>query len=286
LFYKQINKFLRYMDTIDRSPQTLDGYKKDLSHFRKYLIKKYNCEYYIEDITSTDIEDYLMYLKEERKYAPASRNRNLYSIRSFFSWAYKKEKIKRDISLSVENIKVQQKERIYLTDNEVKNLLASIEHPLINLVVRTLYMTGLRISECLNLTLDTVDLKNKIIHVIAGKGNKDRIIPISDKLYIYLKEYINYHRPKVNSNFFFATSKTGRLSCQYVNRILAKTIKKLNWNKKVTCHILRHSFATRLIEQGVNLVEVQKLLGHSNLKITSIYTHSNIKKLKSAVNTI
>jgi integrase/recombinase XerD len=279
-------KFLQYMDTIDRSPQTIIGYNKDLTQFNKYIIKKYNCKTHIQNITSQDIEDYLVYLKKEKNYAPASRSRNLYTIRSFFSWAYKKNIITRNISLSVESIKLQQKERIYLTHNEIEKLLKSIKHPLINLVVRTLYMTGLRVSECLNLTLNTVDLNKKVIHVISGKGNKDRIIPISDKLYLYLKKYIEKDRPNVNSNIFFATKNTGKLSSQYINKTLAEVTKKLGWSKKVTCHTLRHSFATRLVEKDINLVQIQKLLGHSNLKVTSIYTHSSINKLKSAVNSI
>lgn len=166
----------------------------------------------------------------------------------------------------------------------MEELLKVIEHPLINLVVRTLYNTGLRISECLDLTIDTVDLENKVIHVIAGKGNKDRIVPISDKLYAYLKSYVDTDRPTVETDNFFATAKTGKLSPQYVNLMLAIATKTLGWNKKVTCHILRHSFASRLVEQDVNLVQIQKLLGHSSLKVTSIYTHSSIDKLKSAVN--
>ncbi|AKA70865.1 tyrosine-type recombinase/integrase [Clostridium scatologenes] len=277
-------KFLKYMDTIDRSLETIVGYGKDLKQFGMYLSRKYNCEPYVEDVTSTDIEGFLMYLKEERNNAPASRSRNLYTLRSFFSWAYKKEIVKRDVALSVENIKLQQKERVCLRDEEVEELLGVIKHPLINLTVRTLYMTGLRISECLNLTLDTVDLDNKVIHVIAGKGNKDRLVPICDKLYPYLKNYLENDRPNVATNNFFANTKTGKLSSQYMNRELAAATKKLGWSKKVTCHILRHSFATHLVDENVNLVQVQKLLGHSSLKVTSIYTHSNIDKLKSAVN--
>lgn len=276
--------FLQHMDAIDRSPQTITGYGKDLKQFEQFLSIKYNGEPYIEDITSSDIEDFLMYLKEERDYAPGSRSRDLYTIRSFFSWAYKKEIVIRNVALSVENIKLQQKERIYLRDEEVEELLAAIDHPLINLTVRTLYNTGLRISECLSLTLSTVDLQNKVVHVIAGKGNKDRLVPISDKLYPYLQRYIENGRQAVATDNFFATAKTGKLSAQYVNRELAAATKKLGWEKKVTCHILRHSFASRLVEQDVNLVQVQKLLGHSSLKVTSIYTHSNIDKLKIAVN--
>lgn len=162
--------------------------------------------------------------------------------------------------------------------------MGAIDHDLIQLVVLVLYLTGLRISECLSLTTDTVDLDQKVIHVVAGKGNKDRLIPISDKLLPLLQHYLEHERPDTDSNLFFCTKKTGKLSDVYVNRVLADAVKKLGWKKKVTAHILRHSFASQLVKKDVNLVQIQKLLGHSSLKVTSIYTHSNLEQLSVAVN--
>ncbi|WP_410784041.1 tyrosine-type recombinase/integrase, partial [Leifsonia sp. SIMBA_070] len=120
--------------------------------FTRFLENKYNCEPYVDEITSNDIQDYLTYLKDERKYAPSSRVRNLHTLRSFFSYAYNKEIVVRNVAISIEKIKVQQKERTYLSEEEVKLLVQTIDHDLIRLVVIVLYMTGLRISECLNLT--------------------------------------------------------------------------------------------------------------------------------------
>ncbi|MFP3467654.1 phage integrase N-terminal SAM-like domain-containing protein, partial [Leifsonia sp. SIMBA_070] len=125
---------------------------KDLICFTRFLENKYNCEPYVDEITSNDIQDYLTYLKDERKYAPSSRVRNLHTLRSFFSYAYNKEIVVRNVAISIEKIKVQQKERTYLSEEEVKLLVQTIDHDLIRLVVIVLYMTGLRISECLNLT--------------------------------------------------------------------------------------------------------------------------------------
>lgn len=268
-------RFLQYMDTIGRSPNTISDYKKDLLRFAKYLSRKYNCEPYIEDVTSNEIEEYLTYLKEERNNEPSSRNKSLYALRSFFAWACKKEIVERNVALSNEKAKLQQKERVFLIDEEVEALLTAIDNPLINLTVRTLYMTGLRISECLSLTLSAVDMVNKEIHVIAGKGNKDRVVPISDKLYIYLKKYIDHDRPDVSTDNFFATDRTGKLSPHYVNLKISEATRKLGWTKKVSCHILRHSFASRLVEQDVDIVQIQKLLGHCSLNVTGIYVHTN-----------
>lgn len=279
-------RFIQYMKAIDRSPETIRGYGLDIDLFDRCLAQKYNCEAYLEEVTSTDIEDYLRWLKEEHGYSPASRSRNLYTIRSFMAWAYKKELVERNVSLAVENIKLQQKERQHLTEEEVEQLVAAIDHPLIQVVVQTLYLTGMRISECLHLTLDAVDLDQRMIHVVAGKGNKDRTIPISDRLLPILKNYTLTVRSETRSQRFFATEKTGKLSPVYVNRELADAVEKLGWTKKVTAHILRHSFASQLVEKNVNLVQIQKLLGHSSLKVTSIYTHSNLDQLKEAVNSL
>jgi len=279
-----ITGFLHYLTAVGRSEETLDGYRKDLSYFSAFLENKYNCESYIDELTSTDIEEYLFYLKEVRGYAPASRARNLHTLRSFFAYAYKKELIARNIALSVEKISVQQKERTYLTEEEVEKLVDKISHDLIRLVVMVLYLTGLRISECLSLRLDDVDLERKVIHVVAGKGNKDRLVPISNKLVPYLTDYLQYHRPQTDSNLFFCTKKTGKLSPVYVNREIALAVNKLGWKKKVTAHILRHSFASQLVKKDVNLVQIQKLLGHSSLKVTSVYTHTDMGQLTDAVN--
>jgi len=286
LLKNAVQSFLVYLSSIDRSHETLSGYQKDLMLFMRFLESKYNCDSYIDEVTSNDIEEYLHYLKEVRGYAPASRARSLHTFRSFFAYAYKKELVVRNIALSVERINIQQKERIYLSEEEVEQLVNKIEHSLIRLVVQVLYRTGLRISECLSLTLDNVDFERKVIHVVAGKGNKDRLIPISESLLPLLRDYMENGRPETNSPLFFCTKKTGKLSPVYVNRELAEAVRKLGWKKKVTAHILRHSFASQLVKKDVNLVQIQKLLGHSSLKVTSVYTHTDLEQLSEAVNTL
>ncbi|MGD8190309.1 tyrosine-type recombinase/integrase [Brevibacillus ginsengisoli] len=286
LLTNAITLFLNYLSSIDRSEETISGYQKDLKQLTCYLENRYNCELYVEEVTANDLEDYLFYLKDKRKYAASSRSRNLHTLRSFFAYAYKKEWVIRNVALSVERINVQQKERTHLSDEEVQSLIHTIDHELIRLVVQALYMTGLRISECLNLVVDDVDIQRRVIHVIAGKGNKDRLVPISERLAPHLEEYILYKRPATNSTLFFCTKKTGMLSPIYVNRVIADAVKKLGWKKKITAHILRHSFASQLVKKDVNLVQIQKLLGHSSLKVTSVYTHTDIDQLSDAVNTL
>lgn len=286
LITQATEKFLQYLSSIERSEETTSGYGKDLKIFANFLVQKYKRTPNLYEVTIIDIEDYLFWLKQERNYAPASRSRNLYTLRSIFAYAYKREFITRNVALSVENIKIQQKERVYLTKEEVSQLVQAIDHDLIRLVVQVLYFSGLRISECLNLTVKRVDLEKKVIHVVAGKGKKDRLVPISKKLSPLLEKYLACERVDSDSSLFFCTKKTGKLSSVYVNRILADAVQKLGWEKKVTAHILRHSFASHLVKKNVNLVQIQKLLGHSSLRVTSIYTHSNLEDLSEAVNAL
>lgn len=167
---------------------------------------------------------------------------------------------------------------------EAEELIETIDHPLVQLVCKTLFYTGMRISECLNLRLKDIDLEKNMFYIIDGKGKKDRTIPINKDLAPSLKDYIENWRPEVDTDYLFATAKTGTISATYVNRIIKDTVEQLGWTKNVTTHILRHSFASNLIKKGVNIVHVQKLLGHSNLKVTSIYTHTEIDDLSKSVN--
>lgn len=285
LLNESIKEFIHYLVTTDKSNETVRSYKRDLVNFERFIEQRYNGSLYLEEIKSSDIEEYLYYLKM-KNLQTASRSRNLYTLRSFWKYAYKNKLCQWNIVMEVEPIKIQRKERTYLTMEEVNKLIETINHPLIKIVIETLFYTGMRISECLNLKLQDVNFQDKVIYVIEGKGKKDRNIPINKNIIPILKSYIENERPKVDSEYFFATKKSGRLSAPYVNRILNDTVKELGWKKHVSAHILRHSFASNLIKKGVNLVYVQKLLGHSNLKVTSIYTHADMEDLQESVNTL
>ncbi|MFV2046295.1 tyrosine-type recombinase/integrase [Metabacillus sp. YM-086] len=284
LFTESIGKFGKYQANIERSPVTIQAYFEDLTLLNRYLQEKYNGPIYLEDITQKDVEDYLFYLKEVKGYQPISRKRVLGSMRSFFSYAYKSEWCDKNVTAKLEPIKCQQKERHFLSENEVNQFVDAIDHDLIWLVAQTLYYTGLRISECLNLQVDDINLEENLIYVKHGKGNKDRVIPINPKLKELLLDYKANWR--VESDYFFATRISGTLSTTSVARVFRETTKKLGWKKKVTAHILRHSFASKLVKNNVHLVKISKLLGHSSLKTTSIYVHSHIDDLKDAVNTL
>jgi Site-specific recombinase XerD len=273
------------MITMDRSNETVKGYTIELNLLNRYLSEKYNSPVYVEDITLQDLEGYLLMLKL-KGHAPSSRSRVVYIIRAFYSFCYKKDYISNNVSLKLEAIPVPEKERTYLSETEMNRIVTAVQSPLIKLLLNTLYHTGMRISECLNLKVQDVDLVEEVITVRNTKGKKDRQIPIHEDLLAEFRDYMAIWRKGNLNPFFFSLNNTFKVSPDYVNKILHQTTIALNMNKHVTCHILRHSFASSLVSKNVNIVSIQKLLGHRDLSTTSVYTHTNLNELKQVVNTI
>jgi site-specific recombinase XerD len=284
LFSEAADRFYAYMASIDRSPRTIEVYTRDLGYIRKFLEERKNGPAYIEDVTQEDLEDFMRYAKEVKQYSPNTRSNYFYTLRALYAFACKRGLTEKNIAASMDFMRMPKRERIYLTAKEVEVVVDGIESPLIKLMAIFLFNTGLRISECLNLTLDDVDLEKRTIHVRQGKGRKDRLVPINNKLYELLLDYRENWRDAYGSEFFFATRKTGSISYSYVNATIRNAAKKAGLKKPVSCHILRHSFASALVEKNVNLVQIQKLLGHESLAVTSIYTHTNMEALSEAVN--
>lgn len=268
-----------------RSKESLRGYMSDLKGFNKYLMKQFNGPVYVEDITTENVEEYLNKRKNEDKLAPASVNRFLNSIRICLEFAVKQKIVAFNAAEDIEPLKVNRAERTHLSLEELNELLEALEHKIIKEACRLMAYTGARVSECTDLTLDDVDFEQNVIRIINGKGGKDRIVPLNAVLKGHLLHYKNNIRPKyIESDKFFATKVSGELSPAYINRRLHQTTKKLGWEKHVTCHILRHTFASQLVSKNVNIVKISKMLGHADVRTTSIYTHSNIDELAEAVN--
>ena len=286
LFSEAVHRMLEHMSSIDRSPRTLELYERDLGTIRIYLEKQKNGPVYIEDVSVEDLEAFMRYTKEVKNYAPNTRGKYFYALRSLYAFAYKKGIVDRNIALAMDFIKMPRKERQYLEIEEVEALVEAMENPLIRLVTIFLFNTGLRISECMDLTLEDVNLEKRIIHVREGKGGKDRIVPINNNLYELLKDYKENWRDAYGSKHFFATKRTGRISYSHTNATIRETAKKVGIKKQVSCHTLRHSFASALVKKNVGLVEISKLLGHESLAVTSIYTHTNLSALNNAVNAL
>ena len=151
-----------------------------------------------------------------------------------------------------------------------------------------MFYSGMRISEVTNLSKKDVHLdgNNKYIQVVGGKGNKDRKIPLSNKLEEILKHYVEEIRPTIDSDKFFCTERSGGLSNSYINREIRLAVERLPWgfDKNISAHNLRHSFASNLIANKAPLSSVKSLLGHQDLRVTSRYIHEDMEQLQDSVN--
>jgi integrase/recombinase XerD len=165
-----------------------------------------------------------------------------------------------------------------LTKRELKDLIHATKAGRNRLIVQFLYSTGARVSEATKLKVQDINLKEKIASVKGGKGNKDRLIVLSSEWVKKTKKYLN--KKKVKSEFVFSKKNGKRLSEDTVQRIISDAAEKAGIQKHVTPHVLRHSFATHLLESGENIRKIQELLGHSNLSTTQIYTSVSTDELK------
>lgn len=281
LLREAADSFQQHLRNTEKSINTVNGYRVDLTCFDKWLEQKYNCPAYLDDLTEKDVDEFLLVLKDEKGYMASSRKRVAGSIKMFFRHAYRKKWSPTDLTADMETIKVPQTERSYLTEEEVMTFAAAVTHRLVRLAVLTMFYSGLRISECTNLRKEHVNIETGMIHVVQGKGAKDRKIPLSPKL---AELFTDYQEWRQDSEYFFATKTTGRVSKVRIDSVIKQTLAALGWDKKVTAHTFRHSFASRLVFKNVNIVNISKLMGHSDIKTTSIYTHVNMDQLQDAVN--
>jgi integrase/recombinase XerD len=280
LFSESIKKFIANLQVINRSPETVIGYQKELTYFVRFCVEKYNYPPQIEDVTDVEIEEYLKY-KTNKNMATASIARALNILNSFYKFLCRKRICVINPASYIDSIKVIKSKKEFLTEKEFKKVLMNTENLFMKHIFITLFNTGLRISELTHLKMEDVDLENKVLHVL-GKGSKFRDIPINNTLYNDLIKYLNTR--DINSNYFFGTKKTGKVSSQYVNMCLKEAVANAGINKHISCHSMRHSFASILLMHGVSIQDVRDLLGHADLKTTSVYSHSFSANLRNAVN--
>lgn len=284
--YETLEGFQKWLKARGLRNETLRGYEIDLKQVIEYWSKSTNGPLFVNEVGITQVDELIQYFINERKVQPPTVNRKINALSTYFGYL-KKQKIIMDNPLDdYERMKVIEKERTYLNKDEIERIIDAIDHPIIRYFATTMANTGIRIRECINLTLDDVKFEEGFLYVRNGKGGKNRTVPLNQHLQKDLKEYLENHRPFTNSLYFFALKKSGTVSEQYVNRKLKEASKKAGIGKHVTSHILRHSFASYLVFKQTHVVVIQKLLGHSSLKTTSLYLHVQQDDLIDAVNRI
>jgi integrase/recombinase XerC len=225
----------------------------------------------------------------DQNFNPSSVNRKLVSLNSFYKFLIKEEILDRNPAIGIKGIKKPRRIVKYLEEEEILQILDQYDfsNPDSNLrdklILEMLYGTGIRLSELLNLRLRNVDLKSLMLKVL-GKRNKERIIPINKSLESDIRIYLDMRGTTMSetaNDLFFLTDKGEQLYPMYVYRVVKKYIDDIVKRTHVSPHVLRHSFATHLLNRGADINAIKELLGHSNLAATQIYTHNSVERLKT-----
>ncbi|OQA53273.1 MAG: Tyrosine recombinase XerD [candidate division WS2 bacterium ADurb.Bin280] len=251
------------------SPKTIEAY---IFCIRKYLdFKKSN----LDRIDEENIKDYLLKLQDSGK-SSQTVNLHINSIKYLYREIFKNHK-----KINIKFAKRSQKLPVVLSRQEIKRIIDSIQNQKHRLIIALSYGAGLRVSEAQNLKVCDIDIDQKIIHIKNAKGKKDRISLLPEKIIVELKKAIAY---KQKGDLLFESERGGKLSTRSLEKIFESALSNSGIAKSATFHSLRHSFATHLLENGVDVRYVQELLGHANIRTTQIYTHvtnPNIKNIKS-----
>ena len=281
-YLKDYLEYLKYQKNY--SDYTVLSYQNDIDEFLEYLNREV---LNFKDIEYSDLRFYLMYLKEEKNDNNSSIDRKLSALRGFYKYLANEGIVKSNVFSLVSGPKKEKKLPRYFEYNELEELfnVPDVSTSLGQrdlLLLELLYATGVRVGELTNIKIKDIDLSSKSI-LILGKGNKERIVTYGDYCEEILKRYLNDGYILLNtkdSEYLFLNKNGGELTERGVRYILDQIIKQTSINKNISPHMIRHSFATHLLNEGCDLTTVQKLLGHESIKATQIYTHVTTDRLK------
>lgn len=280
------NVFLKYLQYEKRySNHTLISYKTDLAQLRNFLDSNYP-ETAIEEVNHAILRDWIISLSE-RGFNENSINRKLVALRSFYKFLLKKSLIEKNPVAKLSNLKTKKGLPHFVRETDMNQIMDEdqFEDDFVGkrdqLILEILYGTGIRLSELIELRIKDIDAANNSLKVF-GKRNKERIIPISRTLCILIKCYISLKNEQFYGNvsqYLFVSNRGEKSYPMMINRIVKKYLQKTSVDKK-SPHILRHTYATHLLERGADLNAVKDLLGHQSLAATQVYTHNSLGKLK------
>lgn len=281
-----IESFLKYLQYEKRvSPHTLLAYQQDLEQFKACLIKSFEVED-IEGASYGMIRSWIVELVESGM-EPASVNRKIACLRTFYKFLLRQESIGKDPTMKIRILKTKKKLPSFVKEGDMVNLLDHVVFPETfegyrdKLILELFYATGIRLSELLKLKEACLDLKNHTVKVL-GKRSKERIIPFPESLVLIVEDYKKARNKEVNlkdHGYLFVTEKGDPCYPMMIYRTVKKYI---TTTEKRSPHVLRHTFATHLLNKGAEINAVKDLLGHSSLAATQVYTHNSIEKLKKA----
>ncbi|MBD3259340.1 tyrosine-type recombinase/integrase [Candidatus Woesearchaeota archaeon] len=250
-----------------KSEQTVRNYVYYNLDFLKFVGKQPN------QVTTDDIKSYLAFRLTDKGNDPATVALARSALRFFYD-----EVLKRKITVDIKTPKKQRKLPEVLTKQEIRDLIENTDNLRDKLLIELMYSSGLRVAECVGLKKKDLNLGDKTGLIRKGKGGKDRFFILSDKVIVDLEEYL----PSIEGtkDGFLFPGRKGAITIRYAQKALHRAAAKAGIKKKVYCHLLRHAFATHLLEAGTDIRLIQELLAHSNLQTTQFYTKVSTKQLK------
>ncbi len=282
---KQLNLFFGFLENEKKvSSNTLQSYKRDLKQFEKYI--EQNGENYNE-ITDEEIKKYINYMQEIGK-KPSTISRGLASIRSFYQFETKSKNVDKDPTEGIQSPKIEKRVPSVLTSNEVALLLEQPKNVDLKgirdkAMLEFAYATGMRVTEIISLNVADVNLETG--YVTCKSGKKERTVPVGNMSLKALKEYILNARGTMikdeNEKALFVNVNGQRLTRQGFWKIIKYYKEQAHIEKEITPHVLRHSFATHLLQNGADLKSIQTMLGHSDILSTQIYMQFQDESLKN-----
>jgi len=292
--FKTLDEFIAYFKTKrSGSTESLDAYYRDISRFIEFLednkIKNFN------SVNKIIVNDYITLLRSGKitrsKISNSTYSRNLSALRTFYKYLIENHKADHNPFSDIRKVHTEKHLPDVLTFDQIETMLDSfdLDNPLDvrnRCIIETIYACGLRISEACNLLIKNVDKKEMVLRVI-GKGNKERLIPYYPRLNELIDLYEEVFRDEFADSDFpylFVSKRGGKVSPRTVQLLLEDLQTKCGINVNIHPHMLRHSFATHLLDNGADLRTVQELLGHENLSTTQLYTHLTYDRLKDTVN--
>jgi len=280
-----VEKFLQYLASEKRfSANTIKAYQLDIEQFSDFLEYKFEL-YNLLEANDKIIRTWLVQLND-RGISPRSINRKLSSLKSFYRFAQKGKKSGRNPATSIKGPKTEKKLPVFVKEKEMKTLFELIEFEdsfsgLRDKVILDLfYQTGMRLSELCGLKINDVDFSQKLLKVL-GKRNKERLIPLHEQTLNLLTNYIEQRQAETEQNeeSLILNNKGQQAGKKFVYRCVNSYLSRVTANTKKSPHVIRHTFATHMLNRGANLNTIKEILGHSSLAATQVYTHNSINKL-------
>jgi len=280
--------FLDYLKFEKRySAHTLLAYGQDLAGFFDFLENEYG-GLELTSITHTFIRGWLVHLQGDEKNGARSINRKISTLKSFFKYLLREGAVKSSPVTKVISPKISKRLPVFIKEDEILPLLDTLQQSAedwktlnARILINLFYATGMRLSELISLKESHIDAGRGSVKVL-GKGNKERVIPVSREMLVMIAEYRQLKRKEFENpeEALLVTEKGKKLYPKYAYLLVKKYLGEAATLEKKSPHVLRHTFATHLLNKGAELNAVKELLGHSSLSATQVYTHNTIDKLK------